>query len=33
MAFEAFLTQSKKMCNIYNKEGEPILDNAKVQFL
>ena len=33
MVFEAFPTQSKKMFNIYNKEREPMLDNAKVWFL
>ena len=33
MTFETFLTQMKKMFNIYEKEGEPMLDSAKVRFL
>jgi hypothetical protein len=31
--FETFLTQMEKMFNIYEKEGEPMLDSAKVRFL
>ena len=33
MAFETFLTQCQKMYNIYEKEGEPMTDEAKVRFL
>ncbi len=33
MAFETFLTNCKKMFNIYETEGEPMLDEAKVRFL
>ena len=33
MVFEAFLTHSEKIFNIYNKEGDPMLDNDKVKFL
>ena len=33
MAFETFLTQCQKMYNIYEKEGEPMPDDAKLRFL
>lgn len=33
MSFETFLTQCQKMYNIYDKEGEPMTDEAKVRFL
>ena len=33
MSFEVFLTQCQKMFNIYEKEGEPMADDAKVRFL
>ena len=33
MAFETFLTQCQKMFNIYEKEGEEMLDEAKARFL
>jgi len=33
MSFETFLTQCQKMYNIYEKEGEPMTDEAKVRFL
>ena len=33
MAFETFLTQSQKMFNIYDKEGEPMAEEAKIRFL
>lgn len=33
MTFETFLTQCQKMYNIYEKEGEPYSDDAKVRFL
>ena len=33
MSFEGFLTQCQKMYNIYEKEKEPMTDEAKVRFL
>jgi hypothetical protein len=33
MTFETFLTQCQKMYNIYEKEGEPMPDDAKTRFL
>ena len=33
MTFETFLTQCQKMYNIYDKEGDPMSDEAKVRFL
>ena len=33
MTFETFLTQCQKMYNIFEKEGEPMSDEAKVRFL
>lgn len=33
MSFEKFLTKCQKMFNIYKKQGEPLSDEAKVQFL
>ena len=33
MPFETFLTQSQKMFNIFEKEGEPMEDEAKLRFL
>ncbi len=33
MPFETFLTNCQKMFNIYEKEGEPMADDAKVRFL
>lgn len=33
MSFEMFLTQCQKMFNIYEKEGEPMTEEAKVRFL
>ena len=33
MSFENFLTQCQKMYNIYEKEGEPMPDDAKTRFL
>ena len=33
MAFETFLTQCQKMFNIYDKEGEPMPEEARVRFL
>mgnify|MGYP003321239955 CR=1 FL=1 len=33
MAFESFLTQSQKMCNIYGTENSRMDDAARVQFL
>ena len=33
MAFETFLTQCQKMYNIYEKEGEPMSEEAKIRFL
>lgn len=33
MAFETFLTQCQKMFNIYEKEGEPMAEDARVRFL
>lgn len=33
MTFETFLTQCQKMYNIYDKEGEPMPDDAKTRFL
>lgn len=33
MAFETFLTQCKKMFNIYDTEGEPMAEDAKIRFL
>ena len=32
MCFEIFLTQCQKMYNIYEKEGEPMPDDAKTHF-
>jgi len=32
MMFENFLTQCQKMYNIYEKEGEPMQDDAKTRF-
>ena len=31
--FEMFLTKCQKMFNIYDKEGEPILEDAKIRLL
>ena len=33
MSFEIFLTRCQKMFNIYEKEGEPMQDDAKIRFL
>jgi len=33
MSFEMFLMQCQRMYNIYEKEGEPMTDEAKVRFL
>ena len=33
MTFEAFLTNCQKMFNIYETEGEPMADDAKIRFL
>ena len=33
LAFETFLTSSKKMFNIYQKEGEAMKEDAKLRFL
>ncbi len=33
MPFETFLTQCQKMFNIYDQEGEPMADDARVRFL
>ena len=33
MTFENFLTQTQKMFNIFEKEGEPMEDEAKLCFL
>ena len=33
MTFESFLTGCQKMFNIYEKEGEPMTDDAKTRFL
>ena len=33
MQFETFLTQMQKMFNIFEKEGEPIEEEAKIRFL
>ena len=33
MPFETFLTQTQKMFNIFEKEGEPMEDEAKLRFL
>ena len=33
MAFETFLTQCQKMFNIYDKEGEPMPEEARIRFL
>ena len=33
MSFETFLTQCQKMFNIYDKEGEPMPEEARVRFL
>ena len=33
LTFESFLTQCEKMYNIYDQEGEPYSDDAKVRFL
>ena len=33
MGFEAFLTQSNKLFNIYDKEGDPMINNTKLQFI
>ena len=33
LSFEIFLTQYQKMFNIFKKEGEEMLDEAKVWFL
>ena len=33
MSFETFLTRAQKMFNIYDKQGEPMLEDAKIRFL
>ena len=33
MQFETFLTQMQKMFNIFEKEGEPMEEEAKIRFL
>ena len=33
MPFETFLTQCQKMYNIFQKEGEPMTEEAKIRFL
>jgi hypothetical protein len=33
MAFEMFLTQCQKMYHIYQKQGEPMAEDAKIRFL
>ena len=33
LSFETFLTRCQKMFNIYEKQGEPMLEDAKVRFL
>ena len=33
MQFETFLTQMQKMFNIFDKEGEPMEEDAKIRFL
>ena len=33
MAFETFLTKCQHMFNIYDKEGEPMTEDAKIRFL
>ena len=33
MSFDIFLTQCQRMFNIYEKEGEEMLEEAKVRFL
>ena len=33
ISFETFLTQCKKMHNIYKTEEEPIAEDAKIRFL
>ena len=33
LSFEFFLTNGQKMFNIYDKEGKPMLEDAKLRFL
>ena len=33
MSFESFLTNCERMFNIFDKEGEPMLEDAKIRFL
>ena len=33
LSFEIFLTKCQKILNIYNKEGEPMLEDTKLRFL
>ena len=33
LSFEMFLTKCQKMLNIYDNEGEPMLEDAKLRFL
>ena len=32
MSFELFFTKFHNMCNIFEKEGEPMEEDAKTQF-